>query len=126
MGREHLILAGAILSILANPLVFAAIDWLTPRLGPWVEQRDLAGRPGTRGAKMPVSAAAEGSEPFVSGLAGHTVLVGYGRVGSLVAQALKNSNRPFIVMEDAEKAVVMLREAGTEVIVGNAAKPEVL
>ena len=75
---------------------------------------------------MPVSAAAEGSEPFVSGLAGHTGLVGYGRVGSLVGQALNNSNRPFIVMEDAEKAVVMLREAGTEVIVGNAAKPEVL
>jgi monovalent cation:H+ antiporter-2, CPA2 family len=121
-GRD-LILAGAILSIIANPLVFAAIDWLTPRLEQRVEQWALADRPGTRGA---TSAAAEGRKPFISGLTGHTVLVGYGRVGSLVGQALKDSNQPFLVIEDADKAVVRLRDAGTEVIVGNAAKPEIL
>jgi CPA2 family monovalent cation:H+ antiporter-2 len=126
-GRD-LILAGAILSILANPLVFAAIDWLTPRLEERVERLAATDRAATRGAKVPVStsAAAEGRKPSVSGLTGHTVLVGYGRVGSLVGQALKDSNTPFLVIEDAEKAVARLREAGTEVIVGNAAKPEVL
>jgi CPA2 family monovalent cation:H+ antiporter-2 len=126
-GRD-LILAGAILSIIANPLVFVAIDWLTPRLEQRVEQWALADRPATRGAKVPVStsAAAEGRKPSISGLTGHTVLVGYGRVGSLVGQALKDSNQPFLVIEDADKAVVRLRDAGTEVIVGNAAKPEIL
>jgi CPA2 family monovalent cation:H+ antiporter-2 len=72
------------------------------------------------------SAPAEGIELSVSGLRGHTVLVGYGGVGSLVGKALKDSNKPFLVIEDADKAVVRLRDAGTEVLVGNAAKPDIL
>ena len=40
----------------------------------------------------------------MSALRGHTVLVGYGRVGSLVGQALQASHAPFLVIEDADRA----------------------
>ncbi|TIX07831.1 MAG: sodium:proton antiporter, partial [Mesorhizobium sp.] len=39
-GRD-LILAGAILSILLNPLMFLAIDWMTP----WLEARSAKASP---------------------------------------------------------------------------------
>ena len=36
-------------------------------------------------------------------LTGHTILIGYGRVGSLVGQTLKEATLPFLVIEDADK-----------------------
>ena len=89
--------------------------------GLWLIAQRLAAR-----RCLASAAAAEEKKASIRGLTGHTVLVGYGRVGSLVGQALKDSNTPFLVIEDAERAVAKLRQIGTEVIVGNAAKPEVL
>ena len=64
-GRD-LILAGAILSILLNPLSFVARD----RLGLWLERRAPgAGTPPEPHVVLPVS-----------GLSGHAVLAGFGRV----------------------------------------------
>lgn len=59
-------------------------------------------------------------------LAGHTILVGYGRVGSLVADALAKSSQPFLVVEDAEDVLAKLRARGFEAIIGNAARSDVL
>jgi CPA2 family monovalent cation:H+ antiporter-2 len=101
-GRD-LILGGAILSILLNPLMFVAVERLNRRIG-----------------RRPVPAAAPPA------LTGHTILVGYGRVGSIVGTALKEKNEPFLVIEMSEPVVSALRGAGTEVIAGNAARPDVL
>jgi CPA2 family monovalent cation:H+ antiporter-2 len=54
------------------------------------------------------------------------VLIGFGRVGSLIGAALQAAGRPFLVIEDADQPVARLREAGIETIIGNAAAPEVL
>jgi CPA2 family monovalent cation:H+ antiporter-2 len=59
-------------------------------------------------------------------LTNHTILVGYGRVGSLVGEALRAANAPFLVIEDADKALARLRADNIEVIAGNAAKGDVL
>jgi monovalent cation:H+ antiporter-2, CPA2 family len=109
-GRD-LILAGAISSIMLNPLVFAAVDWLTRRL----EQRS---------APSPVSVA---PEPIpATELTDHTILVGYGRVGALVGTTLKQRQLPFLAIEAADGLLAKLKESGIDRIMGNAAKPDVL
>jgi len=110
-GRD-LILAGAILSILLNPLFFVARD----RVAPWLERRP-------RGASE--SPAPTDVLP-VSGLAGHAVLVGFGRVGSHVGAALREGGIPFLVIEGRDDLVQRIRASGIEVIEGNAADPAVL
>ena len=131
-GRD-LILAGAILSILLNPVAFAAISWLRPRL----EKNELLASmshtvpgqvdgPVAAAAAAAAAAAPEPEEHAITRLSGHTVLVGYGRVGSLVGERLKEAGLPFLVIEDAEKAVFALREANIETIAGNAAKSDIL
>lgn len=100
---QDLILAGAILSILLNPLLFALLDRLLSK---------LAGRAGEPAA--PAAAA----QP-------HGVLVGYGRVGKAVAEGLKG-RMPLVVVEDEGERADDLRAGGFEVIQGNAVRPEVL
>lgn len=100
---QDLILAGAILSILLNPLLFALLDKALPRLA------GRAGEPAT-----PAAAA----QP-------HGVLVGYGRVGKAVAEGLKG-RMPLVVIEDEGERADALRAGGFEVVHGNAVRPEVL
>jgi CPA2 family monovalent cation:H+ antiporter-2 len=120
---EHardLILAGAILSILLNPVSFIVADWLCLRL----EQRAESRRPAEAAA---VSGGAEATDTAVSTmLSDHTILVGYGRVGSLVGRSLKEAGQPFLVIEDADIVVTSLQQDGVETIVGNAANPQIL
>jgi CPA2 family monovalent cation:H+ antiporter-2 len=59
-------------------------------------------------------------------LTGHEVLVGYGRVGSLVGAQLAAAGRPMLVFEERDEAIEAARRDGAEVVVGNAADPEVL
>jgi len=117
-GRD-LILGGAILSILLNPVVFTAFG----RLRPLIERPAPAEAP----AAEPAADAVALAEPAVpTALAGHAVLVGYGRVGSLVGAALQAQGRPFLVIEDADQPLARLHEEGVETIIGNAASPEIL
>jgi CPA2 family monovalent cation:H+ antiporter-2 len=51
---------------------------------------------------------------------------GHGRVGSIVADALKKSSQPFLIIEDADNIIAKLREGNFETIVGNAARSDVL
>jgi len=125
-GRD-LILAGAILSILLNPVAFAVVDWLRPRL----EARFARPAPPATTEPAGSAAAAEPSPepddvPAETALGGHTILVGYGRVGSLVGAALRSGGAPFLVVEDADKTVARLRDDGVETIVGNGVKGEIL
>jgi CPA2 family monovalent cation:H+ antiporter-2 len=123
-GRD-LILAGAILSIMLNPLIFAAVDGLSRRLQrPPARGVDVLG-PGAQIGQAAAHAKSSGP-PDATRLKGHTILVGYGRVGSIVADALKKSSQPFLIIEDADSVVAKLRESNVETIVGNAARSDVL
>lgn len=115
LGRD-LVLAGAILSILLHPVLMT----LAARLGPRFDRR--------RHPPVPEAAAEPPRrEPIpVSALTNHTVLIGYGRVGRLVGEALGTAQRPFIVIEDRQDLVEQLRSQGIEAILGNAAAPDVL
>ena len=124
-GRD-LILAGAILSIVLNPLIFAAVDWLSQQLErPAGQGRVDVSDPDAKPAPAP--APAKSSATLVAtDLTDHTILVGYGRVGSIVADAMKQSDQPFLIIEDADHVVAKLRESHFETIVGNAARSDAL
>ena len=103
-GRD-LILGGAIISILLNPLIFG-----------------LAARFLRRKAD-PVAAAGvapPANDIFPTGLTEHTILVGYGLVGKLVAKGLEVAGQPFLIIENRHDRVVAAGEAGYEVFEGNA------
>jgi CPA2 family monovalent cation:H+ antiporter-2 len=106
---RDLILGASILSIFANPFLFSLVSRFHP-----------AHPPGE-----PVQPDAP-AELHPTSLTNHVVLVGYGRVGSLVGKALKERNETFLVIEDADKLVTSLRGSGIEVLPGNAVRPEVM
>jgi CPA2 family monovalent cation:H+ antiporter-2 len=106
-GRD-LILAGAIVSIFLNPLIFAAVDRLLER---------------EEGAE-PVEKARE--QLAVTKLSDHIVLVGHGRVGSVVSRALREGRVPFLVIEDDAEIVARLQKEGLEALSGNANAPDMM
>jgi CPA2 family monovalent cation:H+ antiporter-2 len=110
-GRD-LILAGAIISILLNPIVFAAVDRIVRRWGGGAAITDRAGASG---------APARGAE-----LRDHLILVGYGGVGRLVARGLRERGETFVVIEDADALVESALTDEMFLVVGNAAAPDVL
>ena len=144
-GRD-LILAGAMISIILNPLMFFIADRLRPRL----EARAALRRGEPAGVEPVVSAPVEPSleptteasasvaaeEPVIAPepddvptpttLSGHTILVGFGRVGSVIGEGLKADGEPFLVIEDSDSRIAEARALAIEVVVGNAASPEVL
>ena len=113
-GRD-LILAGAIISILLNPLLFAALDHVLERR----EQRrvQVAEITETDTAREPIRP---------TRLANHIVLVGHGRVGSAISAALRTKGVPLFVIEYNEDAVAALKTTGVETLSGNAADPELI
>jgi CPA2 family monovalent cation:H+ antiporter-2 len=108
-GRD-LVLAAAMITIVLNPFAFA----LCARLEPHLEARVGArGRAGTSpGPGLPAG--------------GHCILVGYGRVGRIVAAALAKAGAPFVVVESDAERVGELRERGFCFVEGNAASAEML
>jgi CPA2 family monovalent cation:H+ antiporter-2 len=115
-GRD-LILAGAIITILINPLLFAALDVILARR----DKKSEAAREAEEQETMPTR------EPIrPTTLKDHVVLIGHGRVGSFISGVLRERGMPVFVIEDDEDAVADLRSAGIEALSGNAADPEVI
>lgn len=112
---RDLILGTSIVSIFANPLLYTAME----RLKPWIERHDA------KRAPPPPEEVAEEELP-VSSLSDHAVLVGYGRVGSLVCAALMREGWPLLVIEARAERAEGLRAQGVEVVTGNAAEDRVL
>ncbi|MFG1372043.1 YbaL family putative K(+) efflux transporter [Xanthobacter oligotrophicus] len=113
-GRD-LILAAAIISILINPFFFLALDRY--RAKAVTAQAAKAAETPSPAAKAPAPALPRTTQQA------HTVLVGYGRVGHLVADGLKAAGLPFLVVEDQDDRVEELRRSEIEVIDANAASP---
>jgi CPA2 family monovalent cation:H+ antiporter-2 len=111
-GRD-LVLAAAIISIFLNPLVFALVDRL-------LEKEDAKAQPGGK----PVEKA---REPLAAtSLSDHIVLVGYGRVGSVVGRALAAARTLFLVIEDNPQITERLQKEGVAAMTGNANAPDML
>jgi CPA2 family monovalent cation:H+ antiporter-2 len=110
-GRD-LVLAGALLSIIANPLIFAVLDQWEARQA--------------KGAEAPSVPAPEPIDGPALPTEGHAILIGYGRVGGEIAKLLRERQVPLVVIDDDMDLVQKARTAGFPAIRGNAAAHRVL
>jgi CPA2 family monovalent cation:H+ antiporter-2 len=128
-GRD-LVLAGAILSILLNPVMFALVDRVA------TEAPAAKPKPAAAAAEAGDDDKAATPEPepetpperdlTPTTLTGHIVVVGYGRVGSLLGAGLLAQGTKLLVIEDNPDAVETAKRDGADLLIGNAADPEVL
>ncbi|CAO3428091.1 cation:proton antiporter domain-containing protein [Azospirillum doebereinerae] len=175
---QDLILAGAILSIFINPVLFALVSHVTAAAADEAAKKPAVPKPAgpapaLAAIAVPTAAAVETVEPPPAVVAfakpaeppvpvapveppasipahtahtpapvsepeepehdlqatilhGHTVVIGYGRVGSFVGAGLRESGVPFLVIEDRTDPSKAARRDGAEVLFGNAADPLIL
>jgi CPA2 family monovalent cation:H+ antiporter-2 len=116
---QNLILAGAIISIAVNPLMFKAINPLQE----WLRSKSDVARKLERStdplAELPMTVTHER-------LTGQVVLVGYGRVGKRIAEELTRQGVYYVVAEQNREMVEDLRRRDQPAVAGNAADPAVL
>jgi len=100
---QDLVLAGAIFSILLNPLLFKLFVRNQPEKlsEPLADLRPTSQRQ-------------------------HSILIGYGRVGSLIGAGLRAAGEGFVVIEDRKIPAAAALADGAEVVSGNASDPKVL
>lgn len=109
---NDLILAGAIVSIMLNPVLFTLLDrYLEKTETPEEQQEEETLEEITQ---VPVN------------ICGHTIIVGYGRVGAMLADKLHNKGYPVVVVEDTRARFEELAERGYPSVMGNAVAQDVL
>jgi CPA2 family monovalent cation:H+ antiporter-2 len=105
---QDLILAGALLSIIANPLLMA-----------WIDRRHKLDT--TRD-----NIAADALAPIPPDIRDHVIIVGYGRVGSELARLLTGRGVVVVAIDGEDDLVARARADGLPAIRGNAVKERVL
>jgi len=105
---QDLVLAGALLSIMINPLLFAWLD----------RQQQHAVEPDPRNYIA--------EQPVPEDLSAHVILVGFGRVGSELGRVLVDAGVPVVVVDGEDALVDRARASGIPSIRGNAVHPAVL
>ncbi len=96
-AARDVVLAAAMLSIFLNPFLFA-----------WVAKRYEAAE-ADREAVAPIDLPK-----------GHVILIGYGRVGKMIAEDLQQHGKAFALIEDQNDIAEQARKAGITVVAGNA------
>ncbi len=116
-GRD-LILAGALLSIIINPLFFWGLDHLKP----WLEKKDALHHAPGEGATAEEEKKKDDEEPVhVTTLEGHTIIVGIGRVGKRIIDALATGPVPLYVIDESDEEIKRLNARNIEGVAGSAA-----
>jgi len=116
---QNLILAGAVISIAVNPVIFGLIEPAQTLLLGRSRLARLMNRPADRLAELPHS-----FDP--STLSGHVLLVGYGRVGRRIGEGLRARGVTIVVAEQNREIVERLRADGIAAVFGDAAEAAVL
>ena len=106
---HSLVLAGALITIMLNPVLFMALDRWQAR-----EERRIARDAPPEPAVVPLD------------IEGHAIVVGYGRVGGQLATLLQQRGVPVVVIEDDADLVALAREDGVATVRGNDANRRVM
>lgn len=107
---QALVLAGALISIMLNPVAFVLLDrWLA-------RHREL--QPAPAEPELPPGPSLDLHE--------HAIVIGFGRVGSELAQVLRERGVPVLVIDDNREHVARAHALGVPAIHGSAAADEVL
>jgi CPA2 family monovalent cation:H+ antiporter-2 len=116
-GRS-LILAAALCTIVLNPLLFASLD----QLSVWIARHPrLLDRLERQKAPRVAHTAL-----FEMVQQGHAILIGYGRVGRTIGDALQRLDIPFVAIEQDRRVVDAMRTIGVPSIYGDATRSDVL
>ncbi len=116
---QDLVLAGALISIMLNPVSFAVVDR-------WIARQEALARDEASAAHEREVAADAASHHLPDSLSGHAVVVGYGRVGQQLASLLHGRGVPLVVVEDDADRVDAARAAGLHAVRGNVASEAVM
>jgi CPA2 family monovalent cation:H+ antiporter-2 len=109
---QDLVVAGALFSILVNPLLFMAVDHYGAKLDAVAATPEPDGREDT--TAQPEESAEDVPEPTM--LTDHAVVVGYGGVGKRIIERLRAAGMPLLVIEERAGIAKTLRESGIEAI----------
>lgn len=109
---QNLVLAGAILSIMLNPVLFVILERYLDKTESLDEQT--------------FEEAIEDEKQIPVDICNHAVLVGFGRVGRLLTEKLIAQGTPVLVIEMSRIRVDELRERGINAVLGNAASEEIM
>lgn len=115
---RNLILASAMLSMVANPMLFAALDR-------WIAGREPQIRASAE-AQMKVTADDSLPDRALIPESNHIILVGYGRVGSRVARSLHEHGMPMVLIDTDRDHCIDARKLGIPCIFGNAVSADVV
>ncbi|KTC81520.1 YbaL family putative K(+) efflux transporter [Legionella brunensis] len=118
MEGRSFILAGALISIAINPLIFRLIK----PIHAWVKSRpkfEIFERSDDPLSELPMTT----KEEYLSE---QVVLVGYGRVGKRIAQLLSEKAIPYVVVDENREVIERLRASGIPAVYGDASEPAVL
>lgn len=109
---QNLVLAGAIISILLNPIVFNLVERYLKK-SETIEEQIIA-------------EAIEEEIQVPVDICNHAILVGYGRVGSLLGNKLHQLGIPLVVIENSRSKIEILRTQGITAILGNGASESIM
>jgi len=113
---QSLVLAGALISIAFNAVLFNAIAPVQA----WVRARSFLAR---RLERLDDPLATLPMETPAAHLHGQVVIVGYGRVGRRIGAALAARGVFFVILEQQREVVEMLRTEGVNAVCGDAVDP---
>ncbi len=109
---QNLVLAGAIISIMLNPVLFTLLEKYLDKTETLDEQT--------------LEEVLEDEKQVPVDICNHALLVGFGRVGSLLGEKLMAQGIPLVVIETSRTRVDELRERGISAVLGNAANEEIM
>ena len=113
---HSLILAGALLSIMVNPIIFSLLD-------KWNAKHDV--QTGTPTVEEQHDED-ERSDSKLENIRDHTIVVGFGRVGRQLAHLLRERGVNVAIIEDDADLVDVSRAQGFPTVCGNAASEAVM
>ncbi|HEX2844006.1 MAG TPA: cation:proton antiporter, partial [Candidatus Limnocylindria bacterium] len=113
----QLVVAGALISITLNPLLFALVD----PADAWFKRHPALRRRLDRGGGR-LARPVPGEGP----MSGHAVICGWGRVGRTVARALDDRGFSYVVIEEHRRTVEALRARGVQALYGDIGDAQLL
>ncbi len=111
---RNLVLAGALVSIMLNPVLFSLLDRYLAKTETKEEVEQLQQEELEEEMPVPVD------------ICGHTIIVGYGRAGSMLSEKLLAQSIPLVIIENSRNKFAELKEKSLNTVLGNASTKESL
>ncbi|MBG5972562.1 YbaL family putative K(+) efflux transporter [Proteus vulgaris] len=111
---RNLVLAGALVSIMLNPVLFSLLDRYLAKTETKEEMKQLQQEELEEEMPVPVD------------ICGHAIIVGYGRAGSMLSEKLLAQSIPLVIIENSRNKFAELKEKSLNTVLGNASTKESL